>query len=183
MKSIACLTLTLAAVLSGLFAAEEVKTPSENNEKLFQLLSEQKLTIQDGIKKVLESTNEIPVAARFTLDNNGELVLRVLVTEKGFSSDVDQAGLKLYTTAVDPAKWKPESRAVNAEHLMRASECWSLMAVSRDSLYDILKRAEKDHHLVYAIGPSVRDGQAKFVMSVDDKGEKAEVCYDLKAKK
>jgi hypothetical protein len=185
MKSIAWLTLALAAaVVSSSFAAEPAKQNSEDEGKLLQVLSAQKLTMREGIKKVLEGTKDIPVAARFALDDKGELILRVLATEKGFATDVDHAGIKLYRTYVDAAKWKPETKAPNAEHLMRASECWTLMAVSRDSLDDILERAEKDHHnIIYAIGPGIRDGKAEFILSVDSDGKMGEARYDLRARK
>jgi hypothetical protein len=181
MKSIAWLTLAMAAmVVSSSFAVEQAKLSGGNEEKLFQLLSGQKLTMLDGIKKVLGTSTEVPLAARFALDDKGELVLRILVCEKGFASDVDQAGLKLYTTHLDAAEWKPETRGVNPEHLMRASECWTLMAVSHDSLFDILARAEKDNPgIIYAIGPGIRDGRPEFILSVDSGGKKAEARYDL----
>ena len=185
MKSIAWLTLALAAtVVSSSFAAEPAEQKSEDEGKLLQVFSAQKLTMREGIKKVLEGTKDIPIAARFALDDKGELILRVLATEKGFATDVDHAGIRLYRTYVDAAKWKPETKAVNAEHLMRASECWTLMAVSRDSLDDILERAEKDHHnIIYAIGPGIRDGKAEFILSVDSDGKMGEARYDLRARK
>ena len=80
-------TLLIALTSSTTFAADEGEQAA-----LLQALPKTKLTIADGLKQSTKAA-EVPISAKFELDDNKQLSLSVYTAEKGLTVDSEHNGL------------------------------------------------------------------------------------------
>ncbi len=73
--------LSLGLLTPPLSTAQE-REPGEEYGPLLKVLSQSKHSLADGIRQTTKST-EVPISAKFELDNNGKLSLSVYTAEKG----------------------------------------------------------------------------------------------------
>lgn len=148
-------------------------------DDLLSQLSKSKLTLAAGIQQ-LSKDPETAISAKFELEE-GHLSLSVYTVEKGLGADAEHNVLKEYAGSPEKDAWKPEAEVFkDIPHVSRASMQLTLISLSKFSLVDIIKKAEKDQAgTVYSIKPLIRDHKAVFVVLVADKGKSVELCYDL----
>jgi hypothetical protein len=147
---------------------------------LLKVLPNSKHQLADGIRQATKST-EVPISAKFELDDNGKLSLSIYTAEKGLASDAESNVLKELSGSPESAQWSPEIEVFkDAEHLKRSAEQQTLMSLSPFSLLDTIARAEKEQRgRVISITPAVRDRKAEFVVLVADRDKVNELVYDI----
>ncbi len=147
---------------------------------LLKVLPNSKHQLADGIRQATKAT-DVPISAKFELDDNGKLSLSVYTAEKGLASDAENNVLKELSGSPESAQWSPEVEVFkDAEHLKRSAEQQTLMALSTFSLLDIIARAEKEQRgRVFSVTPAVRDRKPEFVVLVADRNKVNELVYDI----
>jgi hypothetical protein len=95
--------------------------------------------------------------------------------------DAEHNVLKELSGSPEGAKWKPEVEVFkDVPHVSRASEQLTLMSLTKVSLLDILKKAEKDQPgTVFSITPVLHDRKGEFVVLVAASGKVVDLHYDL----
>jgi len=148
--------------------------------KLLPLLPKAKTSLADGIRQASAKAPEAAISAKFELDDNGKLSLSVYTAEKGVAVDAELNVLKELSGSPESEKWTAEVEVFkDVEHVSRASQQLTVMALSKLSLADILKKAEKDQPgTAYSITPVVRDRKAQFVVLIAAKDKSVELSYD-----
>jgi hypothetical protein len=89
---IALVLLSLGLLTPPLSTAQE-EEPSEEYGSLLKVLSQSKHSLADGIRQATTST-EVPISAKFELDDNGKLSLSVYTAERGLATDAENNILK-----------------------------------------------------------------------------------------
>ena len=156
------------------FAGEEA-----NQAALLQALPKSKLSLADGLKQAAKGA-EVPISAKFELDDNKLLSLSVYTAEKGLAVDSEHNVLKELAGSPEKTPWTPEVEAFkDLPHVARASEHLTLTALAKHSLYDVVSQAQKDYSgTVLSIIPAVQNKRPVFVVLVADKGKVTEYSYD-----
>ncbi len=164
---------------SQLFGASE-PAQGEDYTALLKVLSNSKHSLADGIRQATKST-EVPISAKFELDDNGKLSLSVYTAEKGLTTDAEHNVLKELSGSPEATEWKPEVEIFkDPEHLKRAAEQHTLMALSSLSLLDVIAKAQKQQRgTVFSVTPVIVGHQPKFSVLVADKGRVRTLSYDL----
>jgi uncharacterized membrane protein YkoI len=171
----AVLALVGCASLVPVFAGDP-----KDSGKLLSLLAKSRKTLADGITQSSTKAPETAISAKFELDGKGELSLSVYTAEKGLTVDAEHNVLKELAGSPESANWAPEVEVFkDVEHVSRASQQLTVMALSKLSLTDVIKKAEKDQPgTVYAITPIVRDRKAQFAVVVAANDKAIELYYD-----
>jgi len=153
----------------------------EDYTGLLKVLSNSKHTLSDGIRQVTTST-EVPISAKFELDDNGKLSLSIYTAEKGLTTDAEHNVLKEFSGSPEDAQWKPEVEVFkDPEHLKRASEQLTLIALSQMSVLDVIAKAQKQKKgTVFSVTPVIVGRQPKFKVLVADNGRVRTLSYDAK---
>jgi hypothetical protein len=149
--------------------------------KLLAALPQSKHTLADGIQQAAAKSPEVAISAKFELDDNGKLSLSVYTAEKGLDVDAEHNVLKELANSPAPEKWSPEVEVFkDVEHVSRSAQQLTLMALTKLTLLDIVKKAEKDQPgTVFSITPVLRDRKAQFAVMVAAGGKVSELGYDL----
>jgi hypothetical protein len=166
---------TLSAANSAFAAAAE-----KDQSALIKALPLSKVSLIDGLRQSTKSP-EVPISAKFELDDKGKLSLSVYTVEKGLSTDAEGNVLKELSGSPENAKWTPEVEVFkDIPHVSRASQQLALMALSPFSLADIATKAQKQHPgTVFSITPAVRNHKPVFVVFEADKGKVIELTFGL----
>src|SRR5262245_5240224 len=131
------------ALFLAILATRSVAAEADYS-KLLPVLSQSKHTLAEGIQQAAARPPEVAISAKFEL-HNGELALSVYTAEKGLKADAEHNVLKELIGSPASAKWNPEVEVFkDVPHVSRSAQQLSLMAISRFSLLDIIKKAEKD---------------------------------------
>lgn len=148
--------------------------------KLLQVLPKCKKSLADGIKQASAKAPETAISAKFELDDKGAISLSVYTAGNGLGVDAEHNVLKELAGSPESETWTAEVEVFkDVEHVSRASQQLTVMTVSKFSLLDILKKAEKDQPgRAYSITPVVRDRKAQFVVSIAVKDKTVELFYD-----
>ena len=169
--------LSILGVLSmfAYFSTATIRT----EDPLLKALSQSKHSLADGIQQVSKSP-EVAISAKFELEDE-KLSLSVYTAENGLGVEAEHNVLKEYGGGPEGEAWKPEVEVFkDVEHVSRASEQLTLMAISPASLADMVRKAAKDQPgTVYSITPSLRDRKPVFIVLVADKDKTVELAYDL----
>lgn len=152
---------------------------SAEQAALLEALPKSKLSLADGLKQSTKAA-EIPISAKFELDDSKQLSLSVYTAEKGLAIDSEHNVLKELAGSPEKTPWTPEVEVFkNPPHVARASEHLTLTAVAKHSLYDVVVQAHKDHAgTVLSIAPAVQNKWPVFIVQVANKGKVAEYAYD-----
>ena len=170
-------TLVLTFILFGSplsFAAEQA-----DQAALLQALPQSKLSLADGLKQSTKGA-EVPISAKFELDDKKQLSLSVYTAEKGLEVDSEHNVLKELAGSPEKTPWAPDAEVFkDLPHVARASEHLTLTALAKHSLYDVVSQAQKDYSgTVLSIIPAVQNKRPVFVVLVADKGKVTEYSYD-----
>jgi uncharacterized membrane protein YkoI len=146
---------------------------------LLQALPKSKLTLSDGLKQATKGA-EMPISAKFELDDDKHLSLSIYTAEKGLAVDSEHNVLKELSGSPEKAPWKAEVEVFkDIPHVARASGQLALAAISKHSLLDVVAQAQKEHSgMVLSISPAVQERLPVFVVLVADKGKVTEYVYD-----
>jgi hypothetical protein len=172
-KYLMATTLASFAVLGAAIA-----TPTRSDD-LLQALSKSKHSLVDGIKQLSKAPTEA-ISAKFELED-GKLSLSVYTVAKGLDVDAEHNVLQEVAGSPEADAWTPEAEVFkDVEHVSRSSTQLTLMSLSKLSLLDVLKKAEKDQTgTAYSITPVLQGRKAVFSVLVAAQGKSVEVQYDL----
>ncbi len=173
----------LAAATLGLVAAHSSlakQYADEETTALLQVLGNSKLSLADGVRQVSKG-GEAAISAKFELDDNKKLSLSVYTAEKGLGEDPEHNVLKEFSGGPEQAPWSPEAEVFkDLEHVSRASEHLTLMALTKHSLADLIAMAQKQHTgMVFSAIPEVQNHRPVLVVLVADQGKVHDYRYDL----
>ena len=146
---------------------------------LLQALPKSKLTLADGLKQSSKGS-EVPISAKFELDDKKQLSLSVYTAEKGLTADAEHNVLKELAGNPEKTPWAPEVEVFkDLPHATRASQHLTIAALAKGALVDVVTSAQKEHAgTVFSITPAVHDRKPVFEVSVADKGKVSEYLYD-----
>lgn len=150
-----------------------------DNAALLQALPKSKLTLAEGLRQSTKGA-EVPISAKFELDDNKQLSLSVYTAEKGLAVDTEHNVLKELAGSPEQTPWTPKAEVFkDIPHVARASGHLTITALAKHSLADIIARAQKEHTgMVFSIVPVVHDGKPVYEVLVADKGKVYEYLYD-----
>ncbi len=116
---------------------------------------------------------EAAISAKFELDDNKKLSLSVYTAEKGLGEDPEHNVLKEFSGSPEQTPWSPEAEVFkDLEHVSRASEHLTLMALAKHSLADFIAMAQKQHKgMVFSAIPEVQNHRPVLVVLVADQGK------------
>jgi hypothetical protein len=171
-------TATLALVVAQPALAKQYS--DEATTALLKVLNNSKLSLADGVRQVSKG-GEAAISAKFELDDNNQLSLSVYTAEKGLGEDPEHNVLKEFSGSPEQTPWSPEAEVFkDPEHLTRASEHLTLVALAKNSLASFIGMAQKQHKgMVFSAIPEVQNHRPVLVVLLADKGKVNEVRYDL----
>jgi hypothetical protein len=176
------LTVSLGATL--LMTASMSRGESKEDDlALCKEITKTKASLSDGIRQSAKS--ETPLSAKFELDEKGKVSLSVYTAGKGTDVAAEDNVLKEWAGTPDGGQWTPVSETFkDVEHVARASEQLTLMALTGKTLVDIAAKADKEQlGSTYSITPVVKgkgkEKKAYFEVRFLNKGKITEVRYDL----
>ena len=175
-------TVMVGFLALGVLAPQPAMAQEKGNEytALLKALSNSKHSLADGIRRATKSA-EVPISAKFELDDNGKLSLSVYTAENELTTDAEHTVLKELSGSPEGAAWNPEVEVFkDPEHLKRAAEQQTLMALSQMSLLDVIAKAQKQQPgTVFSVTPVVVGHQPKFNVLVANNGRVIALAYDL----
>jgi hypothetical protein len=146
---------------------------------LARMVPQCEISLSEGVCRLLETSAAAPLAARFVLNEKGELVLEVTVAHKGLRTPLEANALEQTRTAVENAQWNPETGVLtDAAEITRSSNEFRQLNSSRCSLLGILGRAELDHKgKVVSIAPVTRNGKDEYLVQYADGDRISDTWY------
>ena len=171
--------LTLGSLVPQIAKAQETEHGADYGT-LLKVLPNSKHSLAEGIRQSAKS-GEVPISAKFELNDEGKLSLSIYTAEKGLTTDAEHNVLKELSGSPESAQWNPEVEVFkDAEHLKRAAAQQTLLALSSMSLLDVIAKAEKQQRgTVFSITPVVRNQKPEFVVLVSNNNKVTELSYDL----
>src|SRR3989449_7994488 len=155
---ILCMTVILGFLALGVLASQPTMAQEKENEyaALLKVLSNSKHSLADGIRQATKST-EIPISAKFELDDNGKLSLSVYTAENGLTTDAEHSVLKELSGSPEAAAWNPEVEVFKDRgHLKGAAGRQRLMVRSQWPAWDgMRKRRKRKPGTVFSVRPSL----------------------------
>jgi uncharacterized membrane protein YkoI len=169
----------LALTIGMLASQTSFASDAAEQAALLQALPKSKLTLADGLKQATKGA-EMPISAKFELDDDKHLSLSIYTAEKGLAVDSERNVLKELSGSPEKAPWKAEVEVFkDIPHVARASGQLALAAIAKHSLLDVVAQAQKEHSgMVLSISPAVQERLPVFVVLVADKGKVTEYVYD-----
>ena len=146
---------------------------------LVQALAKTKVSLADGLKQSTKGT-EVPISAKFELDDKKQLSLSVYTAEKGLAVDSEHNVLKELAGSPEKTPWAPEVEVFkDIPHVARASAHLTVTGISKLALVDVVSKVHKAHPgTVLSITPATHAGRPVFVVQVVSKGKVCEYAYD-----
>ena len=174
------LVFLILGLLGPPISSAQEKESEGDYGPLLKVLRQSKHTLANGIRQATKST-EVPISAKFELDDNGKLSLSVYTAENGLTTDAEHSVLKELSGSPEAAAWSPEVEVFkDPEHLKRAAEQQTLMVLSQMSLLDVIAKAQKQQPgTVFSVTPVVVGHQPKFNVLVANNGRVITLAYDL----
>jgi hypothetical protein len=181
MNRIPILTIVLIA-LSGAAPMAALGAEPYDAAALAPLLKElpkSKLSLADGIR-LKSKAPETAISAKFEL-KGGRLMLSVYTAEKGLGVDSEHNVLKEYLGSPEGSAWTPEVEVFeDVPHVARSAMQLTLLAMSPNTLLDILQRAAKDQPgTVFSVIPRSADRKQVIEVLVADQGKVNRLRYDV----
>ncbi len=179
-KAIMRIAFSLPLIMAGFFASSfSFAGDKEDEAALLQALPKSKLTLADGLKHSSKGA-EVPISAKFELDDHQMLSLSVYTAEKGLAVDSEHNILKELAGSPEKTPWAPEAEIFkDLPHVARASAHLTLTALAKHSLLDIVLHAQKEHPgTVLSVTPALHQRHPVFVVLVAGKGKVSEYAYD-----
>lgn len=171
--------LSVSICAAMIMGASTSRSETNNDLALCQEITKAKASLSDGIRQSAKS--EVPISAKFEFDDHGKLSLSVYTAAKGIGVDAEGNELKEWAGSPEGGQWRATAETFkDAEHVARASEQLTLMALTSRTLGEIAAKADKEQlGSPYAITPVVREKKAFFEVRFLNKGKIAEAKYDL----
>jgi len=168
--------LSLLTALGG----QHALAADKDQGALLKALPQAKVSMVDGLRQATKSP-EVPISAKFELDDKGKLSLSVYTAGKGLDVDAEHNVLKELSGSPEGDKWAPKTEVFkDIPHVARSSEHLALMALSPSTLADIVAREQKERSgTVFSITPAVRNRTPVFVVLKVDHGRATEVLYNI----
>ena len=152
----------------------------EETGAVLKVLGNSKLSLADGVRQVSKG-GEAAISAKFELNDDKKLSLSVYTAEKGLTVDSEHNVLKEFSGGPGQLPWTPEAEVFkDLEHVSRASEHLTLMALAKHSLADFIAMAQKQHKgTVFSAIPEVQNHRPVLLVLTADQGKVNEYRYDL----
>jgi len=169
--SICAATLMVTSALRGETTGDDLALCKE--------ITKAKASLSDGIRQ--SSKSETPISAKFEFDDKGKLSLSVYTAARGTNVEAEGNVLKEWAGTPGEGQWTPVAETFkDVEHVARASEQLTLMALTSKTLVEIAARADKEQlGSTYSITPMLKGKKAYFEIRFLNKGKLTEVKYDL----
>jgi hypothetical protein len=167
--------LSLAAVSAGLAAQHD------DDGQLLAKLATRKHSLADGIKQA-EKANGPAISAKFEIKGD-QLMLSVYTAKQGHDRDAEHNTLMELIGPATAATWAPEVEVFEDKaHIARSAMHLTLLQLSRQSLADIVAKAEQQQSgTAYSAIPSVQQGRpAVDVLVATKDGQSKHVTIDLR---
>jgi uncharacterized membrane protein YkoI len=176
------LSLAVGVLLGLTMIGASPARGADADEALLKALPKSKHSLADGIKQVTKGS-EVAISAKFELEK-GELMLSVYTAEKGLEQDAEHNVLKEFNGSATGKEWKPEIEVFkDVAHVARSAEQLTVVASSKMSLLDVIKKAEKQQPgTVFSVTPTVRKGKSVYVVLVASEGKAVELSFDVDSK-
>ena len=148
--------------------------------KLLAALPSAKFSLSSSLMQVTKGS-EVPISAKYEMDDHGKLSLSVYTAEKGLGVEPDKNVLKEVAGSPEKASWNPETEVFkDVEHVARASEHLVLNALSQKSLLALVKDASaRAGGTVFSIWPAVEGRKAVFVVLVAKNDKVSTLTYEI----
>lgn len=172
------LTISVCAALLMLASASRGET-KDDDLALCKEITKTKASLSDGIRQTAKS--ETPISAKFEFDDKGKLSLSVYTAVKGTNVGAEGNVLKEWAGTPDGGQWTPVAETFkDVEHVARASEQLTLMALTSKTLVEIAAKAEQEKlGSTTSITPLLKGRKAYFEVRFLNEGKITEVRYDL----
>lgn len=159
--------------------AVPVAWAGDDDKALLQALPKARLTLADGLRQASKGT-EVPISAKFELDDNKQLSLSIYTAEKGLGVDAEHNVLKELSGSPEKTPWIQETEVFkDIPHVARASTHLTLVALAKRSLLEVVTRAQKEHAgTVFSITPAIDRGRPVYVVLRAERGSVLEQKYD-----
>ena len=161
------------------YAAEDGYADADT-AKLLAALPHAKVSLASGLMQATKGS-EVPISAKYEMDDHGKLSLSVYTAEKGLAVEPDKNVLKELAGSPEQASWTPETEVFkDVEHVARSSEHLVLNALSHKPLLAIAKDASaRTGGTVYSIAPTLEGRKAIFVVLVAKNDKVSKLTYDI----
>ena len=148
--------------------------------KLLAALPNAKVSLNSGLKQATKGS-EVPISAKYEMDDHGKLSLSIYTAEKGLAVEPEKNVLKELSGSPEQANWAPETEVFkDVEHVARSSEHLVLNALSHKSLLAIAKDASaRTGGTVYSITPTLEGRRPVFLVLVVKKDKVSKLTYDI----
>src|SRR5882762_7007287 len=180
MKRQSVLSLT-AVLLMTMFGVAPVASAedSKDAQALLEALGKSKHTLLDGVRQAAKG-GAVPISAKFELED-GKLSLSVYTAGKGLGVPPEQNVLQELSGSPESEKWTPNVEVFkDVPHVARASAQLTLMALGKNSLADIIARAQKAQSgTVFSVTPMIRNHTAVTEVLMSDDGKVQKVFQPL----
>jgi len=175
-------TFSLVLLAGAFVARPALAAEHADHSKVVAALPSAKVSMSAGLQQATAKAPEAAISAKYEMDDAGKLSLSVYTVEKGTGVDAEHNVLKELSGSPEGGAWTTKAEVFkDVEHVSRASEQLTLMALCPHTLLDVVKKAEKDAAggTVFSIAPKVKEHKPAFVVLVANNGKVSEVTYDL----
>ncbi len=168
----------------GILNCQRVLAEDEEQERdsgaLLRALSQSQVSLSDGIKKSTKGA-EVPISAKYELDEKDKLSLSVYTAEKGLNVDPQSNTFKEISGSPVSATWNPEAEVIKDEDDVKAAkEQLTVLSKAKVSLLDIVEKAAKENQgTVFAATPEMEDNKSVIEVKVAKDDNVSEHHYDI----
>lgn len=161
------------ALFLGIYS-KQVLAADEEQEKssmgLFNALAHSKVSLADGIKQSTKG-KEVPISAKYELDDKGKLSLSVYTAENSVFKEI--------SGNPELAPWNPESEVIkDSGDLKDAQEQWTVLSKAKVSLLDVAQKAGQENSgNVLSVIPQANHNDIEVKIVKD--GKVSEHHYDI----
>src|SRR2546430_3359602 len=175
------LSISFVVLLFGLIGLAPITgaDDSKDTQALLEALGKSKLTVLDGVRQAGKG-GAVPISAKFELED-GKLSLSVYTAGKGLSVPPEHNVLQELSGSPEGEKWTPSVEVFkDVPHVARSAAQLTLIARGKNSLSDIIARAQKGPSgTVFSATPMIRDHTAVTEVLISDHGKVQKVLQPL----
>ncbi len=178
------LVVVIGMVLSlGMYFNQQAFAESEENENygaLLKVIQQSKVSLCEGLRQAAKGA-EIPISAKFEVDDKGNLSLSIYAAEKGLAVAPQNNLFKELSGSPESATWNPGSEVIKDEgDLAHAKEQLTILSKAKGSLLDIATQAEKDYNgTIFSIIPEVKGNKSVCEVKIANNGQVNERYYNV----
>lgn len=157
---------------------------NEETAALLGALDKSRLSLVAGLRQ-LSKNDEVPISAKFELDDQKQLSLSIYTAEKGLAVDPEHNVLKEYSGDPGVAPWAPKAEVFeDIPHVARASGHLVLMSLTKFPLARLVAATQKAHPgRVFSAIPGIEEGRGVLVVQIAAEGKVEAVKLDLRTGK